>query len=145
MLLGIEKNAKAQLRHPVDQHFIVRGVALEPRRLTARRGVLLQRRVQRSDNMGGRRVAPLRRLLHVRPLVVQIERQRRRVAGALFQQPPTDKHEAHSRRPLDALPRGCDEGIEGYLLRVDGNGAKRAHSVDDQALATAGDNIGDLR
>ena len=77
-------------------------VAREPRGLTALVLVLIDRDAQRGDHVRRRRVAPLRRLLHVDVLVVQIHRQRmrscRRGSRARFP--------ARSRSPCRARLRG---------------------------------------
>lgn len=99
------------------------------------RDVLVERRVEGDHDVCRRRVPPLCRLHHVRPLVVQIERQRRRVAGTLLECAAADQDEAHARRAFDALARRRDHGVEGGDPRVDRQRAERAHRVEDEAPA----------
>src|SRR5215472_1807511 len=116
--LRIEKSAEAELAHPGRERLIVRPIARESRRLPAGGDILLERRVERDDHVRGRRIAPLRRALHVRPLIVKIERQRGRVAGAALEHALLNEHEAHARRPFDALA-GCGyKRVEWNALRI---------------------------
>ena len=95
--------------------------------------------------MRRRRVAPLRGPFHVRPLVVQVERERSRIAGAFFEHAAPREHEPHSRRALDALARRRDQRVERHGARIDAEGRERAHRVDDETLAMPRDDLGDFR
>ena len=106
---------------------------------------LVERGIERDDDVRRRREAPLRRLLHVRPLVVQVERERR--ASCLRMRSSTlasHEHEAHAGRAFDALARRRDQRVERRRARVDRQRAERAHRVDDQAPAVARDDGRDL-
>ena len=142
---GCRNDAKAQLGHAAHQHLAVLRVAREPGRLPAFGDQLVERGVERDDDVRRRRVAPLRRLLHVRPLIVQVERERGRVAGAALEHRAAGEDEAHAGRPLDALARGGDQRVERHRARVDGDRRERAHRIDDQALAVPRDHRRDLR
>ncbi len=94
--------------------------------------------------MRGRREAPLRGLLHVDVLVVQIQRQRVAVALAGFQHVFLHQHEAHARHALDALAGGGHQRVERHGAGVDLDRAERAHRVDDQPLAQSLAQRGDV-
>ena len=117
--VGIEKRAKAEVGHPFHQHFAIPRIALQSRRLPAFRGKLIERCIERYDDMRWRREAPLRRLFHVRPLVVEIESERRRTPRALFQHQTPDKNETHTRRALDAFAGCADQRVERCGVAVD--------------------------
>ena len=79
------------------------------------------------------REAPLRGLLHVDPLVMQVHGQRMAVAFGAFERAAARDDETHAGRPLEALARGGDHGIERDLTGVELERAEGAHRIDDQA------------
>ena len=113
----------------------LRRVARTPRRLAALGEELVERGAQRRHHVRRRREAPLRGLLHVDVLVVQVERQRMRLPGAGFEQRLARDDEAHARHALEALAAGRDQRVERGLAGVDRQCAERAHRIDDQRLA----------
>ncbi len=142
--LGLQERHEAERRHAVDQRLAVLGVARQPRRLAALLDELVDRRAERRDHMGRRREAPLAGPLHVDVLVVQVHRERLRLAGAAVEHGLADQHEAHARHAFEALAAGRDQRIEADLARIDLERAERAHRVDDQALVVARADMADL-
>src|SRR5438874_8298211 len=131
-------------RHAGDQGAAVMRVAGAARGEPTLVKVLRDRRIEGRDHMGRRCVTPLRGLLHVDPLVVQVQRQRMAVALAALQRAAAHDDEAHPRWPLEALARGGHDGIERGVARVDLERAAGAHGIHDQALAMTGDDLRDL-
>ena len=109
---GFKNTRKPELAHARDERLAVPRIAREPRRLAAFRDELVERRIEGDDDVRRRRIAPLRRPFHVRPLVVQIERERRRIAGALLEHAAPREHEAHPGRAFDAFARRRDQRVE---------------------------------
>ena len=140
-----EEGLEAERRHRVDEGLAVLAVARAARGGAAFGLELVERRAEGGDDVGGRREAPLRRLLHVGPLVVQVHRQRMGIAFAVFEQRLACDHEPHAGRALDAFARSRDHGIDGVLGHVDFDRAERAHGVHDEALAVARAHRRDLR
>ena len=85
--------------------------------------------------MGWRREPPLAGLLQGRPLVGQIQTQRMRIARTLAQHIRTTQHEANSRHAFQAFIRRRCQRVKRSLPRVDRQGAKGAHRVDQQPSA----------
>jgi hypothetical protein len=69
--------------------------------------------------MGGRGEAPLRRLLHIGPLVVQVHGERVGVALAVLEDRLPRDDEAHPRNALDAFSGGRDDRVDGVFRDVD--------------------------
>ncbi|MNL40330.1 hypothetical protein D3C87_1626730 [compost metagenome] len=115
-----------------------------PRRQAAFFVVLQQGFVQRRDHMGRRGEAPLAGLGHVGVLVLQVHRQRMRVAGGAGQGFFASEDKTHARHAFQAFARGGDQCVERHLLRIHWQGAEGAHGVDDQALAVLRHYLGDL-
>ncbi|MOA00129.1 hypothetical protein D3C78_1194770 [compost metagenome] len=78
-------------------------------------------------------------------LVEQVHRQGVGVTGGIGQCGLVGEDEAHARHAFQAFAAGRDQGIERNLASVDGQRAKRAHGVDDQAFTVPGDDLGDVR
>jgi hypothetical protein len=117
---------------PDDQRRAILGVARQPRRQSALHLVLIDGGAERGDDVGGRRKAPLPRLLHVLPLIAQIHGERAAVAaGALKRRAPGDD-EAHARHALEAFSGGRNQRIEAHRSGVDGNCRIGTHRVDDE-------------
>ena len=88
-------------------------VAREARRLPAFGDELVERGVERDDDVRRRRVAPLRRLLHVRPLVVEVERR----ATSSCPPPARARCGARTTKPMPGgpsmhLPDAAISGVE---------------------------------
>nr|GFD56687.1 hypothetical protein [Tanacetum cinerariifolium] len=66
-------------------------------------GVLQKRFVKGCDDMGWGRKAPLACFGHIAVLVVEIHRQRMRIALRLIQCLLVGEHKAHARYPLQAF------------------------------------------
>ena len=122
-------------------------VAREPRRLAAFGDELLERGVERDDDVRRRRVAPLRRLLHVRPLVVQIERQRRASCPRdASSDVAAHDHEAHAGRAFDALAGGRDQRVERRSSRASiGSAPNELIASTISRLAVTRDDLRDRR
>ncbi|MNF62651.1 hypothetical protein D3C84_443350 [compost metagenome] len=139
-----QEAAQAQFAHLLHQCLAVGGVAFVPRRQAAFFVVLQQGFVQRGDHVGRRGEAPLAGLGHVGVLVLQVHRQRMRVAGGAGQGFFASEDKTHARHALQAFARGGDQCVERHLLRIHWQGAEGAHGVDDQALAVLRHYLGDL-
>ncbi|MNR10592.1 hypothetical protein D3C85_1268500 [compost metagenome] len=139
-----QEAAQPQVTHLFHQCLAVGGVACVPGRQAAFFVVLQQGFVQRRDHMGRRGEAPLAGLGHVGVLVLQVHRQRMRVAGGAGQGFFASEDKTHARHALQAFARGGDQCVERHLLRIHWQGAEGAHGVDDQALAVLRHYLGDL-
>ena len=142
--LGLQERLEAERRHAVDERRAVLGIAREARRLAALLVELDDGLAQRGHDVRRRREAPLAGALHVGVLVVQVHRQRLRVACAALQRALPDEHEAHAGWALEALAARRDERVEADAPRIDGQRPVCAHRVDDQALAVARAHVGDV-
>ena len=100
--------------------------------------------MQGGDHVSRRGEAPLAGLGHVGVLVIQVHRQRMRVAGGTGQGFFASEDEAHARHAFQAFARGGDQCIERDLLSVDRQGAEGTHGVDDQTFAVLRDDLGDF-
>ena len=100
--------------------------------------------MQRRDHMGGRGEAPLPGFHHVDVLVVQVHRQRVRVASRGGQRFLAGEDKTHPRYTFQAFAGGGDQRVERYFLRIHGQCAEGAHGVDDQAFAVLRDDLGDF-
>ena len=88
--------------------------------------------------MGGRGKAPLAPLLlHGLPLGMQVEGDRAGTTGAGRERHAASDDEAKARHPLNALVGRADEKLDAKAPHVDGDTAKAAHGIDDQANAAA--------
>ena len=132
---GIEEWPKTKLAHAVHERFAIACVAREPRRLASFGIILIERGIQRDDDVRRRRETPLRRLFHIRPLVVKIEGERCRASGALFERRSPHQNEPHPRRPFDTFAGCANQRIERRHSGVDRQRAERAHRIDDETLA----------
>ncbi len=149
-MIGAWMAAGRKLRSPEPGHAVEQGAAVVRVARAARRApaflqVLRDGAVEGRHHVGRRGVAPLRGLLHVDPLVVQVQRQGVAVALAALERRAARDDEAHARRTLQALARGGDHRIEGHGARIDLQRAEGAHGIDDQAPAVAGHDLRDLR
>src|SRR6516225_4988443 len=96
------------------------------------------------DDMDRRGEAVLPRLLEIRPLIVKIEDEGRRLAlGAGQGLAPTDD-EAEARHTLDAFVRGGRDRIDMYARQIERERAEGAHGVEEEALAMRGGERADL-
>lgn len=91
----------------------------------------------------GRREPPLSGPLHAHPLVVQIERQGRRVALGGAKRLFAHEREADAGHPLEALVGRSGNGLERHFACVERQGAERAHRVDQEPPAGRGGDCGD--
>src|SRR5450830_1396142 len=98
-----QETRQTERRQAVDQLSAVAAITRTARRQAAFGAILLQRLVECCDHMGRRREAPLGGLLHVDPLVVQVQRQRMGVALALFQHTAARQHKTHARHAFYAF------------------------------------------
>ena len=141
--LRVEEGLEAERRPFRHERRAVRRVARQPRRLAALLDELAHSLGERCDDVGRWREAPLAGLFHVDVLVVQVHRQRVRVAGRGGHRLVADEDEAHSRHAFETLAAGGDERVETDLARIDRQRRERAHRVDDEALAVARAHVGD--
>ena len=94
--------------------------------------------------MRGRGKAPLAMaLLHLRPLVIQIQGQGAGDPLAPGQEGASGNDEAETRNALDALVRAADQEVDSQLADVNGNAAEAAHGVHDERQAATADRPGD--
>ena len=94
--------------------------------------------------MRGRGKAPLAMaLLHLRPLVIQIQGQGAGDPLAPGQGGASGNDEAETRNALDALVRAADQEVDSQLADVNGNAAEAAHGVHDERQPAPADRPGD--
>jgi hypothetical protein len=98
---------------------------------------LIERHPERGHDVRRRREAPLRRLLHVRPLVVQVHRERVGISLRLLQHRAAHDDEAHAGWAFDAFSRRRDDRVDRVLGHVDVDRAEGAHCIHDEAAAPA--------
>ena len=68
---------------------------------------------------------------------MQVEGDRAGATGAGRQRGAAGDDEAKARHPLNALVGRADQKLDAKAPHVDGDAAKAAHGIDDQANATA--------
>jgi hypothetical protein len=74
---------------------------------------------------------------------MQVHGQRLAVAGTAVQDGLAQDHETHARHAFQAFATGGHQRVEPRLARVDLQRRKRAHRIDDQALAVLLAQVGD--
>src|SRR5579864_1826735 len=135
---------QAERGHAIDQRAAVARVARAAGGEPAFLQILGDGAVEGRHHMGRRRVAPLRGLLHVDPLIVEVHGERVTVALALLERCAPRDHEAHAGRPLEALAGGGHDRIEWSAASIDLERAEGAHGIDDQPPLVPGDDLCDL-
>src|SRR5262245_20292681 len=108
-----QQGLEAERAHALDQDAAVVAVAGAAAGDAALLRMLAQRLLEGDDHLDRRGEAPLRSLLHRRPLVVQVEAERMGVALGRLERGTAGNDEADSGYALDAFVRGGGDGVEG--------------------------------
>src|SRR5262249_55479201 len=127
-----EQRLETERAHAINQHPAVLLVAPGAAGLTAFGPEVDERLTKRRDHMGWRGEAVLLAGKEGLPLREEVEHERRGIALSLFERLPTADDECQPRHPLEALVGGGGKPIKRGLGRVERQGAKCAHGIDEQ-------------